>query len=76
MTTRKLTPDNIRKCKDLPTLKQLVSYELVNHELDPEINWHVASIVMEDKDPDFSDWLEYAIRQHNALKLRTTWAVR
>jgi hypothetical protein len=62
-------PD-IKKCKDIGSLREAVSNQFQKRGMPVDISWHVAAIDASNSDRKFSNWLFQAMAQFKALKNR------
>lgn len=67
---------NLSKFRSLPALSDAVSRQLERRGFPFDICWQVASIVVSDRDAEFSQWLEDAGKTYKALKKRGEFCLR
>lgn len=68
--------DRLEKCKDITSLKKMVTFQLSNRLLDPQKCWTVIAIDQSNQDAEFSAWLVEAIKLHRVLKRRSSFNLR
>ena len=62
-------------CKKSSELRSLVAIELHRRGEDPNINWRLASVCYQNKDPEFSRFLNGAILFSSTIKRRNSFRV-